>query len=86
MLNWDGVRYFLEVARTQRVSIAATRLGVQHSTVSRRIQHLERELGIVLFNKSKASGFTLTEDGEQFFHYAEQIESTFIAAREKFSG
>lgn len=86
MPNWDGIRYFLEVARTQRVSAAAVRLGVQHSTVSRRIHTLERELGILLFNKSKASGYTLTEDGERFFRYAEQIESTFIAAKEKISG
>lgn len=86
MMNWDGIRYFLEVARTQRVSAASTRLGVQHSTVSRRIQNLERELGFLLFNKSRATGFTLTEDGQRFFTYAEQIESTLIAAREDISG
>lgn len=85
-MNWDGIRYFLDVARTQRVSVASTRLGVQHSTVSRRIQALERELGFLLFNKSRATGFTLTEDGQRFFTYAEQIESTLITAREKISG
>lgn len=86
MLDWDGLRYFLEVARTQRVSAAALRLGVQHSTVSRRIQTLEREIGTVLFDKSKATGFTLTEDGRRFFTYAEQIEGTLISAREEISG
>lgn len=85
-MNWDGIRYFLEVARTQRVSTASVRLGVRHSTVSRRIQALERELGFFLFNKSRATGFTLTEDGQRFFSYAEQIESTLITAREKISG
>ncbi|MDS1140970.1 LysR family transcriptional regulator [Pusillimonas sp. SM2304] len=86
MLDWDGLRYFLEVARTQRVSAAALRLGVQHSTVSRRIHALERELGTVLFDKSKATGFTLTEDGSRFFAYAEQIEGTLFTAREEISG
>ncbi len=86
MLDWDGLRYFLEVARTQRVSAAALRLGVQHTTVSRRIQTLERELNTRLFDKSKATGFTLTEEGTRFFAYAEQIEGTVLKAREEVSG
>ncbi len=86
MLDWDGLRYFLEVARTQRVSGAAARLGVQHTTVSRRIHTLEHELGTVLFNKSKSTGFTLTEEGRRFFSHAEAIESTLLSAREDISG
>lgn len=86
MVDWDGIRYFLEVARTQRVSAAATRLGVRHTTVARRIRALERELGVVLFDKSRASGFVPTEEGQHFFAYAEQLESTLLAARESLSG
>ncbi|MBV6271433.1 LysR family transcriptional regulator [Alcaligenaceae bacterium CGII-47] len=86
MANWDGIRYFLEVARTQRVSGAALRLGVQHSTVARRIRALEQELGVVLFEKSRANGFTLTDDGTRFYTYAELIESTLLAAQENISG
>lgn len=86
MLDWDGIRYFLEVARTQRVSAAALRLGVRHTTVSRRIHALEQELKTVLFNKSKSTGFTLTEEGARFFAYAEQIEGTLFSAREDVSG
>lgn len=86
MLDWDGLRYFLEVARTQRVSAAAQRLGVQHTTVSRRIRALERDLDTVLFDKSKSTGFTLTEEGVRFFTYAEQMEGTLITAQEAVSG
>ncbi|MCC2595168.1 LysR family transcriptional regulator [Pusillimonas sp. MFBS29] len=86
MLDWNGLRYFLEVARTQRVSAAALRLGVRHSTVSRRIHALELELGTLLFDKSKSSGFTLTEEGIRFFAYAEQIEGTLTSAREDIAG
>lgn len=85
-MDWDGVRYFLEVARTQRVSAAARRLGVQHTTVSRRIHLLEQSLDTVLFNKSKASGYTLTEDGQRFFTHAERIESAMLTAQEDVSG
>lgn len=86
MLDWDDLKYFLEVARTQRVSTAGIRLGVQHTTVSRRVQNLERELNTVLFNKSTAGGFTLTTEGEHFFAYAEQMEGLLIAAQESFQG
>ena len=48
-MDWDAIRYFLEVARTQRASAAAQRLGVRHSTVTRRIRGLEQDLGVILF-------------------------------------
>src|SRR5690606_13772360 len=86
MLDWDGLRYFLELARSSRVSAAALRLGVEDTTVSRRTQALERELGTPLFDKSKATGFTLTEDGLRFFAYAEQMEGALINAREDILG
>lgn len=86
MLDWDGIRYFLEVARTQRVSAAAKKLGVQHSTVSRRIHTLERELDALLFEKSKSSGFTLTEDGQRFFKHAQEIEENLFSAKTEISG
>lgn len=86
MLDWDGIRYFLEVARTQRVSAAAKKLGVQHSTVSRRIHTLERELDALLFEKSKSTGFTLTEDGQRFFKHAQEIEENLFSAKTEISG
>lgn len=46
-MDWDNLRYFLEVARCQRISVAAQRLGVQHSTVARRIQALEQNWACV---------------------------------------
>jgi hypothetical protein len=36
-LNWDDLKFFLEVARTRKASSAAKRLGVDYTTVSRRI-------------------------------------------------
>ncbi|WP_416246364.1 LysR family transcriptional regulator [Castellaniella sp.] len=86
MADWDAIRYFLEVARTQRASAAAQRLGVRHSTVTRRIRALEQDLGVTLFEKSRTSGFTPTEEGLRFFAHAEQVESTLLAARESLSG
>lgn len=85
-LDWDGLRYFLAVARTQRVSAAARRLGVEHTTVARRIRALEASLGTLLFEKSRSAGFVLTGEGQRLFTHAEQIENSLAAAREQLSG
>ena len=51
MIDWDDVRYFLAVARGGSVRAAADRLGVNHSTVLRRIAQLEERLGAQMFEK-----------------------------------
>ncbi|MBK1780305.1 LysR family transcriptional regulator [Advenella sp. WQ 585] len=85
-LDWDGLRYFLEVARTQRVSAAAVRLGVEHTTVARRIRQLETQMDTLLFDKSRSSGFVLTAAGHELLAHVEQMESHLFNAREKVTG
>jgi DNA-binding transcriptional LysR family regulator len=85
-VNWDDLRYFLEVARTQRASAAAKRLGVDHTTVARRVRELETALGTVLFDKSRADGFVLTADGQRLLAYADAVETTVQSAAELFTG
>ena len=48
-MDWDNLRYFLEVARSGTLVAAARRLGVEHTTVSRRVQALEKQMGQALF-------------------------------------
>ncbi len=85
MLNWDDLRFFLEVARTQRVSTAGVRLGVEHTTVARRIRQLENELNTLLFEKSRSSGFTLTQAGLDLLRHVEKMESHLLNATEEVS-
>jgi DNA-binding transcriptional LysR family regulator len=85
-VNWDDLRYFLEVARTQRASGAAKRLGVDHTTVARRVRELEAALGTVLFDKSRSEGFVLTVDGQRLLAYADAVETTVQSASEQFTG
>ena len=84
-LDWDDLRYFLEVARTQRASGAARRLGVDHTTVARRVRELETALGTVLFDKSRAGGFVLTAEGQRLLAYADTVETTVQSASEQFA-
>ena len=85
-LNWDDLKFFLEVSRTRKASTAAKRLAVDYTTVSRRISSLEAALGTLLFEKSRTSGFVLTAEGQRLLGYAESIESTLHMACEQVSG
>ena len=46
--NWDNLRLFLAVVRAQSAQEAARRLEVDHSTITRRLHRLEKELGAQL--------------------------------------
>jgi DNA-binding transcriptional LysR family regulator len=74
MIDWDDVRYFLAVARGGSVRAAAERLGVNHSTVLRRIAQLEERLGARMFEKLP-SGYRLTSAGEDVLEFADQMEA-----------
>src|SRR3984957_6702617 len=75
MIDWDDVRYFLAVARGGSVRAAAERLGVNHTTVLRRIAQLEERLGAKMFEKLP-SGYRLTSAGEEVLQFAEQMEAS----------
>src|SRR3954447_10180532 len=75
MIDWDDVRYFLAVARGGSVRAAAERLGVNHSTVLRRIAQLEERLGAHLFERLP-SGYRLTATGEEVLEFASQMEAS----------
>lgn len=80
-LDWDDLRVFLAVARAQSLSAAGRRLGLDASTVGRRIGRLETALGRVLFAKTP-QGYALTAEGLALVTHAEQAEAAASAARE----
>lgn len=71
-LDWDLVRVFLDVARAGRLAAAATRAGLDVSTVSRRLDRLEAELGLTLFERT-TTGAVLTAAGEKLVPAAEDM-------------
>jgi len=72
-MNWDDLRLFLAVAREGSISGAARSLGVQHSTVSRRMRALEAKLGVRLIERKK-SAYELTDAGEHVRQAACRME------------
>ena len=72
-MNWDDLRVFLAVARTGSISGAARQLGVEHSTVSRRIRSFEEKLGTRLLER-KTGNYELTPAGESVKESSGRIE------------
>lgn len=78
-LNLEDLRYFLALARHGRLVVAADRLAVEHTTVSRRVAALEKAIGERLFERTRG-GWVLTEAGRRLLPHAEQIETSAMAA------
>jgi DNA-binding transcriptional LysR family regulator len=77
-MDWDHLRYFLELARTRKLSAAARRLDVEHTTVARRIRALEQAVGATLFTRSGGE-YVVSEAGRRLLPQAEIVESAFLA-------
>lgn len=77
-VDWGHLQYFLAVAEGGSIQIAAQRLGVNHSTVLRRIAALEEQLGCRLFDRLPG-GYALTSAGNNLAEHlsglTEQLES-----------
>jgi DNA-binding transcriptional LysR family regulator len=72
-MNWDDIRVFLAVARTESLSGAGRGLKMDPATVGRRIARLETSVGVPLFAKSP-QGYDLTRDGARLLAHAEEAE------------
>ena len=74
-MNWDDLRFFLALSREGSVSGAGKALGVNHTTVARRIGALEDQIGTRLFDRT-ADGYEMTQAAENMYEHALRIEET----------
>lgn len=84
-LNWEDLRYFAAVARGGSISAAARELGVNHSTVLRRLDSLEQSLGVRLFERLQ-SGYVMTGAGETLRGRLGAIEEDIGSAQRAVGG
>ena len=78
-MNWDDGRLFLAVVRAGQMLGAAKSLGINQSTLSRRIAALEQNLGTSLLIR-RTNGCEPTEDGEVLAASLERAEAEFLQA------
>jgi len=83
--NWDDLRFLLAVARHGSLSAAARALGVNHTTVLRRVSTLEEAMGVRLFDKLPG-GYALTAAGDEMHRVALKVEEDLTAANRRLSG
>jgi DNA-binding transcriptional LysR family regulator len=72
MLDWNDLHYFLAVAKSGSTIAAAKALGVNQSTVARRLRALEETLEFKLFER-RSGGYRLTREGEQLLPHVERV-------------
>ena len=77
VLEWERVRVFLAVFRGRSLLRASERIGVDVSTISRRLDRLEEDLGATLFDRTR-EGTTPTLLAEQMMPHAEAMELAAI--------
>lgn len=77
-MDWDDLRFFVELARRGSLSATARRLKTDHSTVARRVGALETALGMRLFDRMPR-GYLLTEEGARLLERARGMEEAAFA-------
>lgn len=82
MFDWNDLKYLLAVAEHGSTLAAARHLGVNQSTVQRRLAELEGRLGLRLVERSP-SGYRLTIAGALVLPKAEQVATSIEAFRQK---
>ena len=85
MADWSDLRFFLEVARTGTLAGAARKLGVDNTTVGRRVSALERELGAKLFARTP-DGLALTAAGETMRTAGLEMEQAVLRGEQRVQG
>jgi len=78
MLDWSDLRYLIAVSRHGSTLAAAKALGVNQSTVHRRLGGLESAIGLTLVKRHPA-GHRLSELGEALIEYVLAVETAVVA-------
>lgn len=84
-LVWDDFRLVKVIAEAGGLAGAAERLGVNHSTVFRRLGQMEEGLGVKLFERHR-TGYVLTPAGEEMTVLAEHMDENIAAFTRKLAG
>ena len=84
-LAWDDFRLIKAIADVRSLPAAAALLGVNHSTVFRRLGQIEKALGAKIFERHR-TGYTLTAAGEEMVVLAQRMDEDITAFTRKLAG
>jgi DNA-binding transcriptional LysR family regulator len=75
--SWDDIRFFVAAARSGSTLAASKLLAVSQTTVARRIDHLEQQVGRRLFER-RQGGYRLTAAGLEAAQAAEGVRANVL--------
>ncbi|WP_353186881.1 LysR family transcriptional regulator [Bosea sp. (in: a-proteobacteria)] len=84
-LAWDDFRLIKAIADKRALPAAATALGINHSTVFRRLGQIEDALGVRLFERHR-SGYIATPAGEEMVQLAGRVDDDIHAFTRRLAG
>jgi DNA-binding transcriptional LysR family regulator len=84
--DWNDLRLLLAIARVRGLTGAAKPLGIDHSTVFRRLKGIEARLGVAVFERLPGGVYVPTEAGERALAAAERIEGEVLALARDIAG
>jgi DNA-binding transcriptional LysR family regulator len=84
-LSWDDLRIVKAIGEHGGLAAAAAMLGLNHSTISRRLSVVEGSLGVVLFDRRR-SGYTATAAGAEIIALGERVEEDVLSVTRRVSG
>ena len=84
-LDWSDLQYILAVANHGSLAAAARALGVNHSTVQRRITSFETLHSTTIFDR-RPDGYKLTAEGQQLLETAQDVERVVWELERKIYG
>ena len=84
-MNWDDLKVLLALSRAGSTRKAAGLLGVSNTTVMRRLESLEEQVGGRLFDRTP-DGFTATPLADQLLPVVREVEETLTEAERQVSG
>ena len=84
-INWDNLRYVLVVANKGSIAAAARELGVNRTTVLRRINTFQQNLNCRIFDRGD-TGYVLTPEAEKMIDAAREVEGTLFDMQRQIAG
>ena len=83
-MTLQQLNYIITISETGSFNKAADKLYVSQPSLTSAVKELEKEIGILIFNRS-GRGVTVTNDGAEFLQYANQVVGQFDILTEKYS-
>lgn len=84
-MTFQQLKYVITVAETGTITEAAGKLYVSQPSLTKAIHELEREMNIVIFNRTN-KGISLSREGDEFLGYARQVLDQAAILEDKYKG